>query len=808
MENVGNSSTQALFLFLDKEIGPQPTVSFELPTIIYPKLTKDQIQKVFFEAFNKKFQPYRIKGCEVINQSALKLNKLQGIPTTNSKFSHLPDAIDKNSIAGYVGRKTDLKNIAREIIELQGEGGILTIKGSGGIGKTQTIKKIAVTLSERNYFCDGIDFVDCEFISDINVFEYRALNIFNLEKSQNPRAYIRENTLEKDSLIILDNFETLLHLDDREEIISFLSFISDYATIVITSRELLDLDWETPYELSRMSTDEATEFFITGMHGRTLKDDEIRFLRENIIEGLLDNNPLAIKLITKNLPKGKSLEALQKELKEDFFEKVSDVDLKAFDSHSDINIERKLSLYASINFSYQLLDKNERMAFELVSLFPDGIDIENLKRISQQQRKKKRNSTELKPSTLAITDRVICALEKKSMLESNNNTVKLQSIVGKFADQKLSQRANIEEIYCNAFEYNRAVARACILIDKDNQFLSDKLFNDMQNNLLKSVEYIDRFDYDTEAKILYLETISEGINAVCGNQNLIEVMSEKSKCFVGKEDLLYKSIMISLRYYDGEFDSAYTDLQKIIPFNEITQFDYTNNIDKAIVNLALPLYDMEGETLFCATFDSKNERPFYGLPASLFYLGEYNQDLNNALRESFFTFEVDHNLNTLNMDHVNSYLNKLHKKQHIARMEIYYLKCKESEFDRDIVKKLVEVNPFTSGLKQLMYAFNEGDNDIAKNLYEEAIENLKHIKYYFVEAHFFYAKFLKQLDNSEHYDEIYRKGFSLAKKYYYRFLIYKFEDLKKPSLIPFRCADYPLPNDLNFDDYIELLQQQ
>jgi hypothetical protein len=132
--------------------------------------------------------------------------------------------------------------------------------------------------------------------------------------------------------------------------------------------------------------------------------------------------------------------------------------------------------------------------------------------------------------------------------------------------------------------------------------------------------------------------------------------------------------------------------------------------------------------------------------------------------------------------------------------------------DIAIINQLVIVNPYTQGLQQLILAFAETDDTTAITLYEKAISNLKHIKYYYVEALFFFAKFLKTSDLPSRYAEICQQGHTLAQNHYFRFLIYKFEDLAEPKTIPYDSKNYPLPDNSNFDDYINFqikqLQQQ
>ncbi|MGZ5016775.1 MAG: hypothetical protein ACXV8U_13425 [Methylobacter sp.] len=124
--------------------------------------------------------------------------------------------------------------------------------------------------------------------------------------------------------------------------------------------------------------------------------------------------------------------------------------------------------------------------------------------------------------------------------------------------------------------------------------------------------------------------------------------------------------------------------------------------------------------------------------------------------------------------------------------------------EREKIEKLVIVNPYTRGLKNLMLAFIEKDAAISKELYQHAIEQLEHIKYYYVEALYFYAKFLQEQDLDE-FQSIYKKGLALAQRYHYRFLQYRFEHLINPTGKPYFSQDYPLPNNENFCGYIQKL---
>ena len=653
-ENIGHHP-KGVFIFLDQAINVTQITELPLPTVILPPLSKEQIQSFIFVTFRK------CKTSDdwlIFNESALVLTELQAHSKEHHHHSKtpLPDAIDPKTTQNYVGRVSDLEIICKKIIDLKDEkNGFLTIKGSGGIGKTITVKKIAVELAARSFFPDGIDFVDCEFISDYKLFEFNLAQTFNLEQSINAKEYIRKHEIIKDSLLILDNFETLLHLSDANEIKEFLNFICDYVTVLVTSRELLGLECELYYELRRFSTDEAIELFLNEID-RKITDDEKKFLRNEIIETLLDNNPLAIKLITKNLPKGKSFEALKKELDENFFQKLTDVDLEAFDSYSDTNIERKKSLYASISFSYNYLCDSEKMVFELLSLFPDGINIENLRHITEKNRKNMRSNSNSnsngdgkeKPYNLCINDVIINSLDKKSMIENNGGTVRLQSIIGRFSEQKLGQRENMQNYYNNAFEYNKFLAFFLIGVNCSDKQQTLKIFNAHKNNFLKSISYIDLLDYKKYELLRYLEVISVNFIEICTNKNFIEELGWKKKYFSDNENekLYFDLIMISSRYFDGDFESAFKELTEKIPKDKLEHLDYNSVLERAIGRNAFGIYEMEGEAYFCTKISEKEK---IHDTTGLFYISEYNLILNSYNDRYFFYFEKEFNCNRIDI---------------------------------------------------------------------------------------------------------------------------------------------------------------
>lgn len=723
-----------------------------------------------------------------------------------------------------MGRKTDLQNLCREIVALQSYEEVLTIKGPGGLGKTATIKKIAVALAERFLFSAGIDFVDCEFIGDYSSFEKKVAASFNLENALNIPLEIRTKLRKQEKLIILDNVETLLHLPDAQQIKEFIYFVCDYASIVITSREILDLSCEKVIELNRYSSDDAYKLF-TEYFKREPKDPvEQRILRQDIVEDLLDNNPLAIKLVASNLPSSKKMAELKQELQEDIFRKASADELNDLDAISDINIERKKSLYASINFSYKSLDDSEKKAFEILSLFPDGIHRNALKAVADGHRDELRSSTKktrkLQIQVPVITDPIIRNLENKSIIQVDNHVIKLQSIMGKFAERQLHRRKTKElfAYYQRASAYHINYAKQlCDLRYTKNAVRSSSNFHQQRANFFKSITYLHMADVSAEDLLDYLDGVSALATDTTLSENLLTVLAKadniKSLLQEAEERLCFDVIALHSEYYAGNFSRVHSELQKIVPLETLRNHFPISFLQKITVRAAIAIYAMEGDILLNLRDHIHQKYSHFRYPSALFHIGELNSTLVMIYEGGFFTSEARYALGLLDSDEVDKCIASTYEKDHLELMQLHYVKAKldltdKKRIDDERIQSLVIVNPYTRGLQQLMLAFASDKPAEAIILYKKALSDLIHIKYYYVEALLYYARFLHLQNMQSEFNKIYQEGYDLACKHYYRWLRYQFEDLIEKKPAPYNSADYPLPEDLDVEGYIQWLIKQ
>jgi hypothetical protein len=830
-DNIGNGSTKGIFIFLDNAtkdaLGSSEILndiaSLQLSVIIFPYLEKSQLDSFRFQYFKKCNIDY-ISESAIANKDKFQLGELKGSKNIIRTTSKLSESIDKKNSEQYLGRKTDLQYLCREIVELQSVNEFLTIKGPGGTGKTATIKKIAVELSERFIFSEGIDFVDCEFISDYSSFEKKVAASFNLENALNIPLEIRTKLRKQEKLIILDNVETLLHLPDTQQIKDFIYFVCDYASIVLTTREILNLSCEKVIELSRYSSDDAYELFKQYFKREPKDLVEQRTLRQDIVEDLLDNNPLAIKLVASNLPSIKKMSELKQELEEDIFRKASADELNDLDAISDINIERKKSLYASINFSYKSLDDSEKKAFEILSLFPDGIHRNALKAVADGHRDELRNSNKktrkLQIQVPVITDPIIRNLENKSIIQVDNQIIKLQSIMAKFAERQLNRRKpnELANYYQRASEYHIQFAEYLHSFSfTERSANASNRFNQQQANFFKSIGYICAADISEERMLDYLNTLcalaigttlSEKLSIVLKRSESIKSLlqnADASRCFT--------VLILHLEYYAGRFAEAFSDLQLQVPLDTLLELAPTSLTNKILFRRAIDIYAMEGDVLLELKYIINTKAQLLGYPSTLFQVGEMDSALLTGHKFGVTTLETRHALGVLDFHEIDKHIARAYEKDHLDLMQLHYIKSKlglknKRGIDTQSIKNLVIVNPYTRGLQQLMLAFSSDKPTEAIALYEQALSNLIHIKYYYVEALLYYSRYLKQQNMHSEFNKIYQEGYGLACKHHYRWLRYQLEDLIEKKSVSYNSADYPLPEELDINGYIQWLIKQ
>ncbi|MBF4471550.1 SIR2 family protein [Flavobacterium sp. HJJ] len=708
--------------------------------------------------------------------------------------------IGEKSLKNIIGRTEEQASIISKLHNIVRSNKVLNIKASGGTGKTTLIKKVSYELYNRGYFKEGVSFNSCENIKSLEDFEELLNDAFNLRNIINFKEYLIENYSSRklDALIILDNFETVANsLNDLEynEVIDLIKFATDFANIVITSREKIPNldDFEDLYSLAPLATDDALSLFELD-YGKVENESEIRILRQEILEELLNNNPLAIKLVTKSRTRFKHISELRDQIKEHFFESLNEDFSSVFKHKADLNIERTKSIYQSINYSYTTLNSKEKIAFELLSLFPDGIGLSNFKKCFEK-----------KTSSNNISDKELRILRNKSLVEDYNGTLQLQPIIRRFAEYQFSKKQNeSKQIYClDAYMFNCHILELIELIErKKNTSEALKVYNYFKNNLLNVFSYIPNIQLQEKGPVpekKYLLNYIYDLEDFIVNEKQIKEFYKKLNSTkeyfndLPHAETLIKVIKLNKTYFFEEFENSYSQLSLLFTPEELENRNLKNEeyIESRYKNIIASIHNMEGHTISKIKSHIANDDFSQYLDASFFYLGIPNTI--SRQKDGFYFFEYELMFNRLNVEQLENYISSLYLEEHLEIMQSTYTLSKIKKIDRKELNKLVVTNPYTKGLKDLMLAFISDSIDEKHLLFKKALHNLSHIKYYYLEALYFYCKYLKESKNDE-YDKYINEGLELSKKYYYRYIHHLFDNLynNKNSDYSFTYSFYPV----------------
>jgi predicted ATPase len=801
-ENLDLDELNGIIIICDQLPSQDALKDVNIPIMFVPDLSSgEKLKNLWFQLFKKQsFLTFK-DNCMLWNISRFNLG--EKVKLLNGQFKSnvikLPAEISKDEVAKFIGRSQDIEEVSRKLFESKIQNECLTILGAGGLGKTSLVKKLAYEYNERGLFDGGVTFIDCENLTSYQQFHRHIAGAFELEDAIDVIEHICENPefQQGERLIIVDNAESLLLLNDKRKILSLIGEISGLATLIVTSRESLNIPSESVYQLRDFVAEEAFQLFESKAK-RQFSEADRQFLKEHILKEYLDHNPLAISLIASALVKGKNLNKLREDLKTNFF--IMENDQENIILPEDRNIDRRSSIYNSIDYSYKMLAEQSKEALIKLSYFPDGIDLESFKKLTEKDAKI-RDKTPIKEVTIK-------ALQDKSLVQTSLQFIRLHPLVARFAKSKVNLEDEISylKVIFN-FQLNFLKALNSMVFDYNlnKQLVAKRIANKHVNNFCLILERLTP-DFNENDIINYVSAISR----VLANLDIFQEPHDslkKSLCHFENNDALYKYLVIRLlggEYYLGGFDSAFSKILKILPPEEWLALDYKIHIEQVTFDAASIIYSNEGMAMDAVIYHKNYNIRFIAYPSELSQIGLFNHKLVEVCRQDVDSIYVKWASGKLTIQELNIIFEHIHPKAHIQIAAILVLKAKLAPLSKDEISKLVVVNPYTQGVKYLLNAIHSENIDEAKGLFMQALPELQHIKFAYTEALLEYAKWLQAQEDSD-FKNIYIEGLTSAKKYHYRFLQHSFLQLKSDTKIPYNEADYSLPNEQDFNDYVNKL---
>jgi predicted ATPase len=290
------------------------------------------------------------------------------------------DVVERNNLpltpTAFFGREHDVAEV-KELLERHP---LVTLVGSGGVGKTRLAVQVGAELLER--YPDGVWFVDLARIADPELVSSVTAQVLGMSQQEGRRV-------DEAIPVWLKHKKLLLIFDNCEHVVAT---VSPFAAAVLrsapgvqilaTSRQTLDIDGEeivrlpsleVPHSIADLTAAKAMDFAAVALfvaRGRSvdksfaLTDDTAPIVAD--ICRRLDGIPLAIELAAARV-KVLPVPRLAERVNERF---------KLLIGSSRSALPRQQTLHALLDWSYDLLTEQEQRLFARLGIFAGGFDLD------------------------------------------------------------------------------------------------------------------------------------------------------------------------------------------------------------------------------------------------------------------------------------------------------------------------------------------------------------------------------------------------------------------------------------------------
>ncbi len=271
------------------------------------------------------------------------------------------------ALTSFVGREADLKELAALMHEYR----LVTLTGSGGVGKTQTALRVGAALAEGDE--TAVRFVGLAAIREGLVSAAVAAAVGVKETHERSLLDALAASLKSNpSLLILDNCEHVIV--EAATVADTLLGACPQLRILATSREPLRTAGERTYRLPSLDESAAVTLFTDRAravdHRFTVTDENAPAVRD--LCRRLDGIPLAIELAAARINL-LSVRALTERLDERF---------RILTGGERTALPRQQTMRATIDWSFNLLSPREQRLFERLAVFVDGCTLEGAEAVA------------------------------------------------------------------------------------------------------------------------------------------------------------------------------------------------------------------------------------------------------------------------------------------------------------------------------------------------------------------------------------------------------------------------------------------
>jgi predicted ATPase/DNA-binding SARP family transcriptional activator len=293
------------------------------------------------------------------------------------------------SLTRFIGRDHEKSRI-EELLATKGTR-VVTLAGPGGVGKTRLALQAAHHLV--SHFPNGVWLVELAGINNalaVPAAIATALGIFP-EAGQPLEKALEDYLRDKSLMLILDNCEHLI--ESCAQLVKAFSSAAPGLVVLVTSRIPLHLVGEHVVRLDSLSTPQLKPFETIPAFS-ALQHDAIQLFASRASYALMsfsitDSNATAVAQICHQLdgmPLAIELAAARVGYLpvEDIARRL-DQRFRWRNAHAVGKLSRQQTLWAMIDWSYDLLDDQERVLFKRLSVFAGGWDLEAAEAICSEQ---------------------------------------------------------------------------------------------------------------------------------------------------------------------------------------------------------------------------------------------------------------------------------------------------------------------------------------------------------------------------------------------------------------------------------------
>jgi predicted ATPase/class 3 adenylate cyclase len=301
------------------------------------------------------------------------------LQTLNSIPNNLPI-----QLTSFIGREKEIAEI-KNLVE---HNRLVTLTGSGGVGKTRHSLQVGAELLDA--FANGIWLVELAPVSNPELVLQALAAVLGVHENEGyPLMTALQDFLgAKHILLLLDNCEHLL--EACAQLADTLLHACPNLNILVSSREALGMAGEVSFRIPSLSLPDAHH--LPSLE-RLTQYDSVRLFIERAVAvksdfvvtnenapavaqvcSRLDGIPLAIELATARV-KGLSVEQISKRLDDRF---------RLLTGGSRTALPRQQTLRATIEWSYDLLLETERLLLRRLAVFVDDWTLEAAEAVCAQ----------------------------------------------------------------------------------------------------------------------------------------------------------------------------------------------------------------------------------------------------------------------------------------------------------------------------------------------------------------------------------------------------------------------------------------